>query len=62
MTVAKDAPLGDRHVLLRTAQGITTPLRFVIGEFPEVIEDELPGEPIPVAVKLPVTINGRIFA
>lgn len=59
--IANDAVLGDRHVLLRTAQGITTPLKFVVGDLPEIVEDELPGEPIPVAVKLPVTINGRVF-
>ncbi|HKA07893.1 MAG TPA: hypothetical protein VKD71_11595, partial [Gemmataceae bacterium] len=59
--IAADAPTGDRYVLLRTSQGITGPLRFVVGELPEVVEDELPGEPIPVAVAAPVTINGRIF-
>ncbi len=61
VTIAQNAPLGDRHVLLRTAQGITPPLSFVVGDLPEIVEDELPGEPIPVGVKLPVTINGRIF-
>jgi hypothetical protein len=61
LTIARDASLGDGHVLLWTAQGITTPLKFVVGDLPEIIEDELPGEPVPVAVKLPVTINGRIF-
>jgi hypothetical protein len=61
VAIAKDAPTGDRHVLLRTAQGITLPLKFVVGDLPELVEDELPGEPIPVAVAAPVTINGRIF-
>ena len=28
---------------------------------PEIIENEIDGEPIPVKVTLPVTINGRIF-
>jgi hypothetical protein len=59
--IATDAPTGDRFVLLRTSQGITGPLRFLIGDLPEVVEDELPGEPIPVAVAAPVTVNGRIF-
>jgi hypothetical protein len=59
--IAKDAPIGDRYVLVRTAQGITSPLRFVVGDLPELIEDEIDGEPIPVAVSTPVTINGRIF-
>ena len=39
--IAADAPIGDRYVLLRTAQGITTPLRFVIGSLPEVVEEEI---------------------
>jgi hypothetical protein len=59
--ITSDAPLGDRYVLLRTAQGVTNPLRFVVGNFPEVTEDETDGEPVPVAVRAPVTINGRIF-
>src|SRR6478736_1016986 len=36
-TIASDAQLGDRHVILRTAQGVTNPLRFVVGSLPEVI-------------------------
>jgi len=59
--ISADAPPGDRYVLLRTAQGITAPLRFVVGSLPEVVEEEVDGEPIPVAVAAPVTINGRIF-
>jgi hypothetical protein len=59
--IAAGASPGDRYVLLRTAQGITTPLRFVVGTLPEVVEDEIDGEPIPVPVTAPVTINGRIF-
>jgi hypothetical protein len=59
--IAADAPIGDRYVLLRTAQGVTAPLRFVVGSLPEVTEDEVDGEPIPIPVTAPVTINGRIF-
>ena len=33
----------------------------MIGDLPEVVEQEIEGEPIPVAVPLPVTINGRVF-
>ena len=36
-------------------------MKFVVGDLPEIIEDEIDGDPAPVAVKLPVTINGRIF-
>src|SRR5918993_5147874 len=41
--IAADAPVGDRFVLLRTAQGVTAPLRFVVGELPEVVEEEVDG-------------------
>ena len=46
---------------MSTSQGTTPLKKFVIGEFPEVIENEIDGEPIAAAVSLPVTINGRIF-
>jgi hypothetical protein len=36
-------------------------LRFVVGELPEIVEQEIDGDPQPVDVALPVTINGRIF-
>src|SRR6478672_563052 len=32
--ITADAPPGDRYVLLRTAQGVTSPLRFVVGNLP----------------------------
>jgi hypothetical protein len=59
--VAADAALGYRRWRVWNAQGITPLARFVIGDLPEVVEDEMEGEPIPVAVTLPITINGRIF-
>src|SRR5262249_37280410 len=59
--IAADADLGVRHWRLWTSQGGTTSKKFVIGDLPEIVEEEIDGEPIPVEVKLPVTINGRIF-
>jgi hypothetical protein len=59
--IANDAELGNRYWRVSTSQGVTTRMKFVIGELPEVIEEEIDGAPIPVAVTLPVTINGRIF-
>ena len=59
--IAADAPPGNRQILLRTAQGVTSPLTFVVGDLPEVVEQEVSGEPIPVAIATPITINGRIF-
>ena len=52
---------GVRHWRVWTAQGATPAMKFVIGELPEVIEAEVDGEPLPVAVTPPVTVNGRIF-
>ncbi|MFN4260864.1 MAG: pre-peptidase C-terminal domain-containing protein [Gemmataceae bacterium] len=61
VTIAADAPLGVRHWRLATSQGITPAQRFVIGDLPEIVEQEIAGDPVPVPVTLPVTINGRIF-
>ena len=54
------APLGTRYWRVSTSQGTTPLKKFVVGELPEIVEDEIDGEPIPTAVSLPVTINGRI--
>ena len=59
--IAKDAPLGARYGRAWTAQGASSALTFIVGDLPEVVEDELDGTAVPVAVKLPVTVNGRIF-
>lgn len=59
--IASDAAPGLRWWKVSTSQGVTGSLPFVIGDLPEVVEDELPGEPIAVPVTLPVTVNGRIF-
>jgi hypothetical protein len=59
--IAAHAPLGERPWRVWTAQGATPALRFVVGDLPEVVEDEIDGDPVPVPVTLPVTINGRIF-
>lgn len=59
--IAADAPLGFRYWRLWTSQGATGSMKFVVGDLPEIVENEIDGDPIPVGVKLPVTINGRIF-
>lgn len=59
--IAADATSGVRLWRTWTAQGATGCLPFVVGDLPEVVEEENDGRPIPVAVSLPVTINGRIF-
>jgi hypothetical protein len=57
----RDAPLGPVRGRVFTAQGGAGGLVFMVGELPEVVEHEVDGEPIPQAVSLPVTANGRIF-
>ncbi|MBW3539557.1 MAG: PPC domain-containing protein [Planctomycetes bacterium] len=59
--LAADAPLGGRYWRVWNSQGVTPSLKFVVGELPEVVEQEIDGDPLPVRVTLPVTINGRIF-
>ena len=61
ITVAKDAEIGQRLWRCWTSQGVTKTLKFVIGNLPEVMENEIDGRPIPQSVILPVTANGRIF-
>jgi hypothetical protein len=33
----------------------------MVGHLPEIVEQEIDGDPVPVEVTIPVTINGRIF-
>ncbi|HET6323749.1 MAG TPA: PPC domain-containing protein [Planctomycetaceae bacterium] len=59
--IDSSAAPGVRYWRVSTSQGTTALKKFVVGELPEVVEDEIDGEPVPVSVQLPVTINGRIF-
>ncbi len=61
VTIAADAPLGIRRGRVWTAQGAASGLGFVVGDLPEIVEQEIDGDPVPADVSLPVTINGRIF-
>lgn len=61
LTIAADAPLGPHGWRSWNAQGATPVRPFIVGTLPEVVEDETDGDPLPTAVALPVTINGRIF-
>ena len=61
ISIAHEADLGHRIWRCWTSQGATRPLKFVIGDLPEITEHEILGNPIPRKVALPVTINGRIF-
>lgn len=59
--VAPDAPLGGRRLRLSTAQGVASGPVFMVGDLPEVVEHEIAGDPIPQAVPVPGTANGRLF-
>lgn len=61
VSVSEVAPAGARRVRVTTSQGSAGGPLFVIGELPEVVEDETDGDAIPEAIRLPVTANGRIF-
>lgn len=61
VTIAADASTGIRFARTWTSQGTSPALKFMVGDLPEVIEHEIDGEPIAEEVKLPVTVNGRIF-
>lgn len=59
--IAADAPEGPRAWRVWTSQGASGSLPFAVGDLPEVVEREADGDPVPESVRLPVTINGRIF-
>ncbi|MBI1901126.1 MAG: PPC domain-containing protein [Planctomycetia bacterium] len=59
--IDESAEPGVRWCRVWTSQGVSPALPFVVGRLPEVVEDEIDGEPIPISVTAPVTINGRIF-
>jgi hypothetical protein len=59
--IATDAPLGERLWRVWNSQGAAPAMKFIVGDLPEVVEEETAGDPVPVPVTLPVTINGRIF-
>ncbi|MBI3877219.1 MAG: PPC domain-containing protein [Verrucomicrobia bacterium] len=59
--IAADAATGARCWRVWTSQGATPAMKFIVGDLPEITEQEMDGAPIPVEVKPPVTINGRIY-
>ncbi|WP_254512947.1 hypothetical protein [Anatilimnocola floriformis] len=61
LVITSDAALGPHGWRSWNAQGATPVRPFIVGTLPEVVEEETDGDPLPVAVTLPVTINGRIF-
>jgi hypothetical protein len=61
MNIAKDAPLGIHHLRLLTQAGWSNPVKFLVGDLPDLIEAEpndVPGQL--QRVSPPASINGRI--
>jgi hypothetical protein len=61
LAIDANASPGVRYWRVWTSQGATATMKFVVGALPEIVESEIDGDPIPVSVSLPLTINGRIF-
>lgn len=61
MTIAADAAPGFRTWRVWTDQGAVPSRPFIVGDLPEIVEQEIDGDPIPVPVTLPITVNGRVF-
>lgn len=60
ITVAANAPPGDRELRLATPRGLTNPMCFQIGTLPEVREEDA-AEPAVRVVALPALLNGQIM-
>jgi len=64
VTIAPDAPLGERELRLITTFGLSNPIYFHVGALPEVKEKEPNDDHQSRTVKidtLPVLVNGQIF-
>lgn len=62
VTIAEGAAPGNHHLRLRTASGLSNPLRFVVGQLPEVCESEVHPFDLLLEVGLapdPTTIRSR---
>lgn len=63
LAIAPNAPIGVQDVRAEAAVGISTPRRFAIGEYAEMLESEPNNEAAKAnAINFPMTINGRIQA
>ncbi|MCY2962881.1 MAG: PPC domain-containing protein, partial [Planctomycetota bacterium] len=59
--IEPNATAAARAWRIWTAQGATPARTFVLGDLPEIVEEEIDGRPVAVPVVAPITINGRIF-
>jgi hypothetical protein len=61
ITIAPDAPLGQKLWRVTSGRGGTAARPFIVGELPEIVETESNSSPAKAErVTLPVTINGQI--
>lgn len=63
ITIAPNAELGTRQLRLNTTLGLSNPVIFCVGQFPEFSEKEPKNSAadIELAVILPATVNGRLI-
>lgn len=63
MTIAADAPLGNRELRLQTRRGLTSPLVLQVGQFPELCEAEPNDDATDTVLPadMPLVINGQIM-
>lgn len=63
LIIDSSASPGEREIRIATPNGLSNPLRFQIGELPEVAEQEPNDQSAPegTTVQLPVTFNGQIL-
>jgi hypothetical protein len=63
ISVDDSAPPGPRQLRLFGKNGISNPLTFLVGEFPEICQPEStePRAESPTAIRLPAVLNGQIL-
>ncbi|MBW8042045.1 MAG: peptidase [Planctomycetes bacterium] len=63
IVLAPDAEPGERELRLKTAQGLSNPVAFYVGQLPEYAEKETKNktEDTEVLSELPIVINGQIM-
>lgn len=59
--IAPDAPLGNHQIRLITPNGVSNPQNFIVGNLPEIKEQEPNTTPTEAnMLELPVTVNGTV--
>ena len=59
--IAPEAPLGNHQIRLITPNGVSNPQNFIVGDLPEIKEQEPNATPAEAnMLELPVTVNGAV--